>query len=133
MHDQEKKTTHTHTLIVGIIRRHRTGDPVVLRLAALEEALRRSRRHDPHVPVPHRTPLAVADLKIHGVGVQRVSLGEIPQNRQRGPVNAPGQMFVVGVLREDLHLAHARVCGDGGGDGDGQRERWRLRVDPAVA
>ena len=40
---------------------------------------------------------------------------------------------MVGVLRKDLHLAHARVCGDGGGDGDGEREGWPLRVDPAVA
>ena len=71
----------------------------------------RSGGHDSHVPVPYGTPLAVADLKVHGVGVQGVGLGEIPKDRQRGHVNAPGQMLVVGVLREELDLGDAGVCG----------------------
>ena len=99
------------TLIIRIIFRHCTGNPVVLRLAALEVAVGRSGGYDSHVPVPYGTPLAVADLKVHGVGVQGVGLGEIPQDRQRGHVNAPGQMLVIGVFRVKLDLGDARVSG----------------------
>ena len=110
------------TLIVRITFRHRAGNSIVLRLAALEVAVGRSRRHDPHIPVPHGTPLTVADLEVHGVGEQGVRLDEIPQDGQRGIVNAPGQMLVVGVLREDLHLPDAGVSGYIRGDGHAECE-----------
>ena len=110
------------TLVVRITFRHRAGNPVVLRLAALEVAVGRSGRHDPHVPVPHGTPLAVADLEVHGVGEQRVRLDEIPQDGQGGIVNAPGQMLVVGVLRKELHLPDAGVSGYSRGDGNAEGE-----------
>ena len=108
------------TLIVGIIFRHRTGNSVALRLAALEVALGRSRGHDSHVPVAHRTEFAVADLEVHGVGIQGVLLDEILQDPQRGIQNAPGQMLVVGVLRKDLDLVDAGVSGYRRGDGNAQ-------------
>ena len=105
-------------LIVRIIFRHCTGNAIVLRLAALEVALGRSRRYNSHVPVPHGTPLAVVDLKVHGVGVQGVIHDEILQDLQGGIVDAPGQMLVVGVSREDLDLGDAGFSGYLRGDGN---------------
>ena len=111
-----------NTLIVRITFRHLAGNPVVLRLAALEVAVGRSRRYDPHVPVPHRTPLAIADLEVHGVGEQGVRLDEIPYYDQGGIINAPGQMLVVGVLRKELHLPDAGGSGYSRGDGNAEGE-----------
>ena len=108
------------TLIVRIVFRYRAGDPVVLRLAALEVATGRSDGHDPHVPFPHGTPLAVADLEVHGVGVQGVGRGEIAQDSQGGHVDAPGQMLVVGVFGVELDLVDAGVSGYVLGDGDAE-------------
>ena len=116
--DIVQTTGMTSTLIVRIILRHCTDNAVVVRLAALEVAFGRSLRYDSHVPVPHGTMTAVVDLKVHGVGVQGVFVDEILYDFQRGIVNAPGHMLVVGVLHEELDLFDAGVSGYLRGDGN---------------
>ena len=120
---------HEKTLIVGIFARHSAGDTVVLRLAPLKVAFRRPLKHKSHVSVPYSTPMAIPNLKIHGISVQRVARDKILYDAQRRLVNPPGQLLVVGTLRK--HFDGGNPSGWGKTvDGDSVRLR---SVDGAVA
>ena len=64
------------TLIIRIVLGHRAQKAVIVR-APFQIALRRSDVSDTHVPVPDRAVMALANLEVHGVGVQRVRQYEI--------------------------------------------------------
>ena len=89
---------------------------------------------DPHIPVPHRTPLAIVDLKVRRIGVQGEAQNEILHNGQSSPVDAPGQFLVVTILRKDFHPLDSRVSAGDIPDGYQQCQRCAVRaVDGAVA
>lgn len=89
--------------------------------------------HRTHIPDPHGPPLAIIDLEVRRISIQRVAQDELFHNGQRGPVDPPGQLPVLGILRVHLHVLDTGVPGDGR-DGCEPVQRGGVRaVDGAVA
>ena len=59
----------------------------------------------PHITVPYCTVLALADLKVHRISVQRVPRYKIPNDGQCSCITPICQLLVVGVSRKELNLS----------------------------
>ena len=68
--------------------------------------------HKPHITVPYCTVLALADLKVHRISIQRVPRYKIPNDGQSSRITTICQLLVVGVMRKDLNLSGGAESGD---------------------
>ena len=112
-------------LIIRIVAGHSTVD---MRLKQAILCSSRGLLHKPHVTVPYCTVLALADLKVHCISVQRVPRYKIPDDEQCGCITPIRQLLVVGVSRKYLNLS------DGAADSrdilDGYLDFHTRVVDP---
>ena len=111
-------------LIIRVIAGHIT---VKMRLKQAFLCSSRGLIHKPHITVPYCTVLALADLKVHSISVQRVPRYKIPNDGQSSCITPICQLLVVSVSRKDLNLSG----GDESGDGlDGYLDFHTRVVDP---
>ena len=73
--------------------------------------------HKPHITFPYCTVLALADLKVHRISVQRVVRYKIPNDGQSSRITPICQLLVIGVMRKELNLRGTAADSRDGLDG----------------
>ena len=114
-------------LIIRIVAGHITVD---MRLKQAFLCSIRVYLHKPHITVPYCTVLALADLKVHGIRVQRVPRYKIPNDGQSSCITPICQLLVVSVSRKDLNFSGGAESGD---VLDGYLDFHTRVVDPGFA